>query len=1218
MTNVGAWRTKHECASPDPSSYLVPTWFLLGSYLVPTWFLLGSYLVPTWFLLGSTTLAAGATLHAIDIQNVETTKKGVPLDPDVTQRETTCRAMQNIGVCVDWRYKYDPATCETYMQRVLFFAALIGTVSGQDVLGCGTNAITDHECVCIDHICSAGKICTIHNGVGTCYDSPKCDAGQFLTGILKSKWIAGQSGQYTDMSYEINGVTYDSDAETIYLAVGTYTLIGRDSYGDGWKGGKLRIIGTYTTDHDIYEYVTIVGNTAWGDVITDFTVNSGYAASVEIQVTATMLRCSACAAGQYQNQNDVASVECKFCDKGTEFASKSTACTDCATGKYQDQDDAASASCKFCYENTEFTTKNTTCTVCAVGQYQKDMMLESATCKACPVVGSVDTPCGCLDPTATNYNPIFYGHDGSCLYDFGCMTEDACNYNQNAISDTGGSANDINNGVYSHLTVCAFKSGCQTCSGATDGSGTIVDNDDDEDGVCNDDEIVGCQNPLACNYDENATDSGSCNVQDDCHQCAQDGSGTVVEDSVAECFQKIGNYHICDTCLTCADTGGEYDCPPTKIYDSNNLAQSDDNCCRFLNMQELKESINIEQVIAATQDFVAAASEADARTATKEMLELQLGQATNKKTILQNARNNAFAPLYIVDNNKLFLVNNGTIKIPKSERSKKKFLALESDETATIVFGNSLLEVTFDGATATATFYHSHRRRLQDLDACVSTTATYDSTSELIEIGDFIIKSNCEATIRDTSDFEFSTTQCDTGTFASAENYQLTNTTCQYCGPGYGFGLTGCELCDGEFNENTDTSACDEWSTCNAGQKQNVAPTSTVNRGCTACDAGMYQAENGFTGIACTIWSLCAAGEKQDGAPSLSVNRGCTDCDSGRYQPSDTFNGTACKFCAAGFAFASKSACTACANGKYQDENTVASASCKFCVAGKKFDTKATACPDCDAGKYQTQNNEASVECKFCAAGRRFNTKATDCVDCSGGKYQNENDAPSVTCLTCSAGTFSPDAQTACGDCETGKYQELTAATEYQCKFCDKGTEFDTKSTACTACANGKYQDQDNAPSVTCLTCSAGTFSPNKETACTACAEGKYQELAAATEYQCKFCVAGKRFNTTSTDCVDCLGGKYQNQNDAASASCKFCAAGKTSDGTVCTDCDGYNLDPAEDCKPMSELPVDYQNHQCCQNCASGTEDNCAFTDGSVHDKCGCMAYQAISVTPTI
>ena len=129
--------------------------------------------------------------------------------------------------------------------------------------------------------------------------------------------------------------------------------------------------------------------------------------------------------------------------------------------------------------------------------------------------------------------------------------------------------------------------------------------------------------------------------------------------------------------------------------------------------------------------------------------------------------------------------------------------------------------------------------------------------------------------------------------------------------------------------------------------------------------------------------------------------------------------------------------------------------------------------------------------------------------------------------------------------------------------------------------------------------------------AAAACDEGLNAD---ACMCQTALCTSDTGLNCADGTCTACANGKYQDQDDAASASCKFCAAGKTSNGKVCAGCDGYNLDPRDGCKPMSELPVDYQNHQCCQNCGSGTVDDCDFTEGSVHDKCGCMSYQAIGV----
>ena len=111
--------------------------------------------------------------------------------------------------------------------------------------------------------------------------------------------------------------------------------------------------------------------------------------------------------------------------------------------------------------------------------------------------------------------------DGVCDADeiAGCQDATACNYNENATDDDGS---------------CIFVDGiCETCSGETDGTGTIVDNDADDDGVCDADEIAGCQDATACNYNENATDDdGSCIFVDGiCETCSgeTDGTGTIVD-----------------------------------------------------------------------------------------------------------------------------------------------------------------------------------------------------------------------------------------------------------------------------------------------------------------------------------------------------------------------------------------------------------------------------------------------------------------------------------------------------------------------------------------------------------------------------------------------------------------------------------------------------------------------------------------------------------------
>ena len=63
---------------------------------------------------------------------------------------------------------------------------------------------------------------------------------------------------------------------------------------------------------------------------------------------------------------------------------------------------------------------------------------------------------------------------------FGCAEIDACNYNPSATEEDGS---------------CVFGNGsCEICE-----NGQIIDNDIDDDQVCNDDEIPGCTDTNACN-----------------------------------------------------------------------------------------------------------------------------------------------------------------------------------------------------------------------------------------------------------------------------------------------------------------------------------------------------------------------------------------------------------------------------------------------------------------------------------------------------------------------------------------------------------------------------------------------------------------------------------------------------------------------------------------------------------------------------------------------
>jgi len=130
---------------------------------------------------------------------------------------------------------------------------------------------------------------------------------------------------------------------------------------------------------------------------------------------------------------------------------------------------------------------------------------------------------GAFDPSGTNWlaDWSFLDQSGAANIPLstggtdvpGCTNATACNYN---------TAATVNDGS------CVFATGCDTCSGATNGTGTVIDGDADNDGVCNNAEILGCTISTACNYNSAATEANNstCIYATGCDFCA---AGAVVD-----------------------------------------------------------------------------------------------------------------------------------------------------------------------------------------------------------------------------------------------------------------------------------------------------------------------------------------------------------------------------------------------------------------------------------------------------------------------------------------------------------------------------------------------------------------------------------------------------------------------------------------------------------------------------------------------------------------
>ena len=153
----------------------------------------------------------------------------------------------------------------------------------------------------------------------------------------------------------------------------------------------------------------------------------------------------------------------------------------------------------------------------------------------------LDAICGCNDPEALNYDPManFY-EEGSCEYPvYGCNDEVACNYDASATANDGS---------------------CVYSDGITDCDGNCI-NDSDGDYVCDENEVPGCLNPMACNYVDPSivTDLIACVFAESGYDCDgnclfdTDGDGVCDEYEVEGCLDEAAcNYN--------ADTTDEVDC----------------------------------------------------------------------------------------------------------------------------------------------------------------------------------------------------------------------------------------------------------------------------------------------------------------------------------------------------------------------------------------------------------------------------------------------------------------------------------------------------------------------------------------------------------------------------------------------------------------------------------------------------------------------------------
>ncbi len=317
----------------------------------------------------------------------------------------------------------------------------------------------------------------------------------------------------------------NENSQTFCVALGCYTFIMTDSWGDGLGGTSGSGPGDYS--------MSLNGNTLFSGG-----GNYGDEDENEFCLTEGCMDSNAC------NFNSAAtiSLECTFADGICETCSGENDGTGTVVDNDSDGDNICNA------DEVAGCQESAACNYNSQATDAGSCIFAEGICETCS---------GENDGTGTVVDNDSDG-DNICNANevVGCQESAACNYNSQA-TDAGS---------------CIFADGiCETCSGEADGTGTVVDNDSDGDNICNANEVVGCQESAACNYNSQATDAGSCIFAEGiCETCSgeNDGTGTVVDndsdgDDVCNADEVVGcqDSAACDYDVSATDEGScDYSC----------------------------------------------------------------------------------------------------------------------------------------------------------------------------------------------------------------------------------------------------------------------------------------------------------------------------------------------------------------------------------------------------------------------------------------------------------------------------------------------------------------------------------------------------------------------------------------------------------------------------------------------------------------------------------
>ncbi|GMH79536.1 hypothetical protein TL16_g08177 [Triparma laevis f. inornata] len=239
---------------------------------------------------------------------------------------------------------------------------------------------------------------------------------------------------------------------------------------------------------------------------------------------------------------------------------------------------------------------------------------------------------------------------------------------------------------------------------------------------------------------------------------------------------------------------------------------------------------------------------------------------------------------------------------------------------------------------------------------------------------------------------------------------------------------------------------------------------------------------------------------------------------------------TSCYPCVAGKYSSAGSPCYSCSSGKYSGSQAV---SCTACAAGKRLINSATssatsACQGCEAGKY---SSGASASCTNCAAGKFSGSHAGSCTACAAGKrlINSATSSASSACQGCEAGKYSTGGSASCMNCLAGKFSSSES------------------SSSCFNCAAGKFSGPS---STSCTTCEGPRYSASGQPdACIECPAGRYMNIIEFSDVS---------MHDDLSDCQNCSIGKFGKGKGLSE--CTLCKGGWYADEVGLTECKTCNV----------------------------------------------------------